>query len=285
VTSYLLADPGLSRRTAGEEFVRAVLTSPDDDITVPLAVSLPTTFPLAKHRPRYTVRHLLKTATVPDAPVSYVSEARPPDAADSAGTTYASTPEATFVPDLVTAELTDVVAEVALPAGLTRDPALLAAFVDHRLVVRLCTVENETLLRGSADKVVTGLLHLPGLRHRSADGAMAAVVRRAAAEVEEMGGSCDAVVAHPDRYWEMVTDSTLANLGGVGVRVARTRMIGPDQLLFGDFRAGVTLLETGRSTLRLRRGAGPAGGDLATAGIRLGLAVHLPQHFLLLDLP
>jgi hypothetical protein len=285
LTSYLLADPGLSRRTAGEEFVRVVMTSTDDDVTVRLAVSLPTTFPLAQHRPRYTVRHLLKTATVPDGPVSYVSEARPLDAPDSAGTTYASTPEATFVPDLVTAELTDVVAEVALPTGLTRDPALLAAFVDHRLIVRLCTVENEALLQGSADKAVTGLLHLPGLRVRTADGALAPALRRAAAEVEEMGGSCDAIVTHPERYWEMVADGTLANLNGVGLRVSRTRMINRDQLLFGDFRAGVTLLETGLSTLRLRRGAGPAGSDVATAGIRLGLAVHLPQHFLLLDLP
>jgi hypothetical protein len=282
---YLLADPTLSNRTPGEELARVVVSGDGGDTRVDLAVSLPTTFPLAAHRPRYTVRHLLKTATVVGEPVCYVAEARATDAPVTAGAAYDATPEARFAPALRRAGLTELVATVELPKGLTDDPALFAAFVDHRVVVRLCTVENEALLQGSADGVLPGLLRLTGLRRRRAPGALELELAQAAADVEEMGGSCDGIVAHPAVYWRMVQTGLLGRFAEAGVRVSRTRMIEPDRVLLGDFRAGVTLLETGTSTLEVRRGAGPAGGDLAHARIRVGLAVHLPQHFLLLELP
>jgi hypothetical protein len=56
-----------------------------------------------------------------------------------------------------------------------------------------------------------------------------------------------------------------------------------DQVLLGDYRAAVTLLDPGTSLLTLRRKAGPAGGDLLEASTQMGLAVHLPQHFVLLS--
>jgi hypothetical protein len=127
---------------------------------------------------------------------------------------------------------------------------------------------------------VTGLLQLPGLRHHRADGPLPAEIVRAAADVEEMGGSCDAIVAHPRRYWQLAESGMLGRLSEAGVRVSRTRMIAPDELLLGDFRAGVTLLETGTSAIALRPGPGAA--RTVVASLRIGLAVHLPQHFLLL---
>jgi hypothetical protein len=272
---YLLADPALTTRTAGEEFARVVAGAPGTDVTVGLAVSLPTTFPLAAHRPRYTVRHLLKTATVTENQVSIVSEAAGQLA--TSGVSYESSPEAQFRPSLTQTRLTEVTARVALADGLANDPALLAAFTDHRVVVRLCTVENQVLLHGSDDGAITGLLRLTGLRRDKSSDDLGTVVTRSAADVEEMGGSCDGIVVHPLRYWEMVHSGLLGNLGTAGVRVSRTRMIAPNQLLFGDFRAAVTLLEPGRSTLALR-------GDVIEATVEMGLGVHLPQHFLLMEL-
>ncbi|HEX6501496.1 MAG TPA: family 3 encapsulin nanocompartment shell protein [Micromonosporaceae bacterium] len=280
---YLLADPALTSRTPGEEFARQVATNPGPQVVARLAVCLPTTFPLAEHRPRYTVRHLLKTATVGDEPVRYVTEPRPAGTPQTAGVKYDLTPEATFTAQWAEAELTELTARVGLPPGLVDDPAMLAAFVDHRVVVRLCTVENEALLQGTDDKAIAGLLNLPGLRRRTATGDLGVELTRAAAEVEEMGGSCDGIVAHPDRYWELVHSGLLQRLNHVGVRVSRTRMISPDQVLLGDFRAAVTLLDTGESTITLTRGGGDAP-DVVAASLRVGLAVHLPQHFLLLDL-
>jgi hypothetical protein len=281
---YLLADPALTTRSPGEEFARVVVSSADRDVDVDLAVSLPATFPLAKHRPRYTVRHLLKTATVVGEPVRYITEPRPTGARDTAGVAYDATPEAGFGPRFAEANLTEVTATVNVPAGLASDSALLAAFVDHRVVVRLCTVENEVLLQGDRGKAIAGLLNLDGLRRQSVSGRLDDIVTRAAGQVEEMGGSCDGIVTHPDRYWDLVNSGLLGRLGEVGVRVSRTRMIAPNQALLGDFRAAVTLLEPGVSRLSLRRGAAPDGGDVIEASLRIGLAVHLPQHFMLLDL-
>ena len=277
-----LADPGLTRRTPGEEFALAVAGAGGaaaDGVEVPLRVSLPATFPLAATRPRYTVRHLLKTASVVGGPVPYVREPRPSGGPAAAGTTYGSTPEAGFRPTLESAGLTRLVARVPVPAGLLGEPALLAAFVDHRVVVRLCTVENEALLHGSADGVVPGLLAGDGLREEKAAGGLGAAVTAAASDVEEMGGSCDGIVAHPRDYWRMVESGLLGRLAEAGVRVSRTRMIAPGRLLLADFRAAATLLDPETSALRL---VADADGPAVEAVTTVGLAVHLPQHLLLL---
>jgi hypothetical protein len=55
-------------------------------------------------------------------------------------------------------------------------------------------------------------------------------------------------------------------------------MLPANEAIFADFRAAFTLMDTMDSTIGLRRGAGTAGQDLLWASIRLGLAVHLPQH-------
>ncbi len=75
----------------------------------------------------------------------------------------------------------------------------------------------------------------------------------------------------------------LETLARTGITVSRTRMIAPDQVLLGDFRAAATLLVPGVASLELLRGTGPDGSDLIRATTRVGLAVHLPQHFLLLS--
>lgn len=275
-------DPALTSRSAGEELAHAVAGSPKSDVTVRLRVSLPSTFPLAKTRPRYTVRHLLKTAVVTGEPVRYVRET--PAAADAvSGAAYRDTPEAGFTPRLCSATLTELTARMPLPDGVGDDPALLAMFTDHRVVVRLCTVENEALLAGAADGVLPGLLRHPGVRRAHASGSLADDVARAASDVEEMGGSCDGIVAHPSVYWRLVTSGLLARLAEAGVRVSRTRMIAREELLLGDFRAAATLLDPAESALRLLRAAGDAP-DMIEASVRIGLALHLPQHLLLMRL-
>ncbi|MFH8617794.1 family 3 encapsulin nanocompartment shell protein [Streptomyces sp. NPDC017979] len=278
-----LADPGLKARTPGEEFSWAVRgVAPGEDRVVPFRAHLPAAFPLFATRPRYAVRHLLKTATVPDRTVPYVYE--PPRAAvNASGTSYASTPEGAFASSLRGAELTDLTVSVPLPEGLLDEPTLLATFVDYRVLVRLSVVENESLLHGSADGAVPGLLTVPGIRHGSLGDDLADSLTSAAAEVEETGGSCDGIVVHPATYWQLAKAGTLGLLGGVGITVSRTRMIPRDRALLGDFRAAATLLVPEVASIALRRGAGPDGGDLVEASTRVGLAVHLPQHFLLLS--
>jgi hypothetical protein len=256
------------------ETLAAALTG-EGDVEVPLRVALPATFPLAATRPRYTVRHLLKTREVA-GPTAYLREEH--HGPDTSGTSYGSTPEARFTTSLATAAITTVTASLPVPAELTAHPAMLATVIDHRLVVRLCTRENDALLNGSSDGVVPGIRALPGLRRIEEPIDADRVAAETCALVEETGGSCDGIVTHPRLYWELVRLGQLTRLTEAGVRVSRTRMLAADEAIFADFRAAFTLLDTVDSVIGLRRGAGTGGQDLLWASVRLGLAVHLPQH-------
>ena len=282
MTGYLLGDASLRERTPGQEFATVALSSPREDAEVALRVALPATFPLAATRPRYTVRHLLKTAEVADKSVGYLREEH--RGSDRSGATYAATPEASFTTSLGTAETTTLTATLAVPAEVTANPAMLAAVVDHRLVVRLCTVENDALLNGSQDGVVPGIRTLAGARRVPPSGDVDRTVTEIAALVEETGGSCDGIVGHPRLYWELVRLGMLGRLGEAGVRVSRTRMLPPEEAILADFRAAFTLLDTMDSRVGVRRGAGADGQDLLWASVRIGLAVHLPQHVVLTEL-
>ncbi|MBO2442282.1 family 3 encapsulin nanocompartment shell protein [Actinomadura nitritigenes] len=290
VLDYLIDDPALRERGPGEELAVAVARAGGGDAAVRVRRPLTTLFPLASMRPRPTVREQTKGGTVTGGPLRYVREL-PAEGGGASGTAYRATPEAVFRAAAAKAELTEISVAVPVPAELTRDPALLARFVEHRVIVRLCTVENEVLLHGSGDGAITGLLNLDGLRRMDAsgrpeapgrpDGSALEALMAACAEVEETGGSCDGLVMHPALYWRLVFAGALPALDSAGLRVTRTRMIARDRVLLGDFRAGVTLLDGEESALALR-----VRGDTATitASMPLGLAVHLPQHFVLLSL-
>lgn len=268
-----------SEWTPGEMFAAAVQAAePQNDLVVPYDFHLPAAFPLFASRPRYTVRHLMKTTAVSGAAIPYVYE--PPTGRLDSGSTYATTPEAAFTPLVSHAGLTDIAVRIPLPAGLLDIPSLLASFVDLRVLVRLSARENDVLLNGSPDGVITGLLRLGGTRTRRCEPDLVTAVTAAAAEVEETGGSCDGIVAHPAVYWELVRHGALGRLNAAGITVSRTRMIPADTLLFGDFTAATTLLLPGIGTIAVRRGAGPEGADVIEASSRIGLAVRLPQHLM-----
>ncbi len=258
--------------TPGERLARTLAEAPSGtrEVTLDLPVSLPTTFPLFATRPRYTVRHLLEALPVSEDETTYVHEPPAEHAPELSGVAYADSPEAAFVPRLERGGVTELRARVPLPAGLTDEPALLARYIDRRVTVRLCTIENEVLLHGSDDGVITGLLRAPGRRTATFD------LARAAALVEETGGSCDGIVVHPDAYWMIVESGLLDRLNAVGVRVSRTRMIASGQALLGDFRAAATLLDPGRSRIRLLP-------DAIECSVWTGLAIHLPQHLVLTE--
>ncbi|BCJ27223.1 family 3 encapsulin nanocompartment shell protein [Actinocatenispora sera] len=278
---YLVDDPELTSRTPGEELAVAACRSAGDTASAVVRGAIARHFPLAATRPRPPVRDLLKSATITDESVSFVEERRGSHQV-TRDTEYAATPEAHQLPRAIKAALTEVRVRVPVPAQICHDPALLARFVDHRVIVRLCTVENDVLLHGSADGAITGLLRLPGLRRLRGGADLLDSIMAAAADVEDQGGSCDALVLHPRTYWRLVGLGALPTVDAAGLRITRTRMIAPDQILLGDFRAGVTLLDgSDGGTLTLRRD-----GELAEieAGGRVGLAVHLPQHFALLVL-
>ncbi|MBP2330002.1 hypothetical protein JOF56_010387 [Kibdelosporangium banguiense] len=262
----------------GQEFAAAVFAAFGEDVTVSLPCALPATFPFAANRPRYTVRHLLKTREVTE-PTGYLREEH--RGSDTSGASYGATPEARFSTSISTAAITTLTASLSVPRGITANEQTLANVVDHRLIVRLCTVENDALLNGTEDGVIPGIRTLAGSRQAKPSTDLGRVITQTAALVEETGGSCDGVIGHPRLYWELVRNGLLGRLAEAGVRVSRTRMLPPDELILADFRAAFTLLDTLDSTMEIRRGAGADGQDLLIASVRIGLAVHLPQHVLL----
>ncbi|QWF85332.1 family 3 encapsulin nanocompartment shell protein [Amycolatopsis sp. CA-230715] len=269
--------------TPGEDFARAVAARTDEDeIVVPFHAYLPASFPLLKTRPRYMVRHLLKVGRVREGHGEYLEEFTGVDRGPS-GTAYQATPESTFGSGLKEAGFTDVEMALNVPVEFVRQPGLLASFIDYRMFVRMWTQENEILLYGSKDGKIEGLLNMKGLRHQTGRRDVFRELALAASEVEETGGSCDGAVMHPELYWLAAENGFLNRFKEAGVTVSRTRMVPRGKALLGDFRAGATLLNPNISSITLSRDPGSAARRVITARTRLGLAVHVPQHFVLLE--
>lgn len=277
-----LDDPRLTSRSPGEEFALARARMADK-ATVTLRAAVSDLFPLAKRRPRYTVRHLLRHAELNQADeVVTFHETAPAVGEDTAA------PEWGFGVGATSVGVGTVRAAVPVPEQVLADPAALAAFVDFRLLVRLGTAENDALLNGDGGGGgIRGLLRTPGLRYAEPTGDVTQTLLKSAATCEWYGGSADGMVMHPDDWWPLLAEGALLDrLATAGVKISRTRMIPAGSVLVGDFTAAATLLDRRTSTLRMAAdGELPGPGHGIVAEIREGLAVHLPGHFVLVRLP
>jgi hypothetical protein len=232
-------------------------------------------------KPRLTVRGLLKRRPVDTEVVSHWCENPPTQAQAAAVTDAGLRREAAFQPGIAQARLYPVRAWIQLPAGLTGDPGGLAGYIDHRLLVRLATAENEALTTGP-----NGLLHHPGIARLPYRGDFAAGLLAACDEIEQVGSTAHAAIINPADYYRVLAGrgSLLADLAANGTLISRTRMIPPGQALAGDFAEAVRLLDARRSVIRV---AEPPPGTFAEPGLAVcgevyeGLAVHLPTNMFL----
>ena len=237
--------------------------------------------------PRLTVRRLLKRRQVDSEITTFWSEHSA--TAEQAATVAESglRREAAFQPALEQAQIYPVQAWLKIPGELAGDPDSLAEFIDHRLLVRLATAENQALTIGP-----NGLLNHPEIARLPYHGDFATGILTALDAIEQVGSTAHAVIVNPaDYYLGLVgRGSLLADLAANGTLISRTRMIPPGQALAGDFAEAVRLLDAGRSVIRI---AEPPPGILAEAppgsGLGLavcgevyeGLAVHLPTNLFL----
>ncbi|HMG51828.1 MAG TPA: hypothetical protein VK601_00070, partial [Kofleriaceae bacterium] len=104
-----------------------------------------------------------------------------------------------------------------------------------------------------------------------------------------MGGSADGVVMSTTDYYRYLVPrhDIVSSLSALGIRIARTRMVAPGTVVVGDFFAGATIYDSGRSTLAF--GQAPDGtfardGLALRAEVRTALAIHLPTHFFVASL-
>jgi hypothetical protein len=272
----LLDDPSLQQRSPGQEFARACAGRPVAGACVTLRSSITTRFPLFEHRPRLTVRDLMKVAVVTSDVVTYAREAAAQEG-DRVITSAASAPEAAFGAGVAQAHVSAITARAPVPAEILDDPAALAALIDYRLLVRLCTAENDALLHGAGEGRIQGLLNTPGLRRQEPRDSRRETILAAAARCEHYGGSADGIVMNPADWWPLVgEDGFLASLDRAGLRINRTRLVPPGSAVVGDFQAGATVLDRQTATIRLVEEGGAA---FVEGEILEGLAVHLPGHF------
>lgn len=156
---------------------------------------------------------------------------------------------------------------VRIPPGLADDPAAFESFLDHRLVFRLGTAENHTLLCAEG-----GLLTLPQIERLTDAGPFGSPILAACNEAEQIGCTVDGLLLNPlDYYRYLETGRLMQTLEENGVYIVRTRLVAPGLALLGDFGHGAQLFDAGRSTIEF---AEPPPGTFAEPGIALKAEIH-----------
>jgi len=152
---------------------------------------------------------------------------------------------------------------VQVPPDLWNDPDAFETFVNYRLVVRLATAENHTLLR-AAD----GLLQQPAIARRPVGQSLGRAIVAACDELEV----ADGLILNPVDYYDFLGSGTLmADLEQDGLLVVRTRLVDPGTAIVGAFEHGALLADAGRSLVRF---AEPPPGAFAEPGIGLTAQIY-----------
>ncbi|MEO6703501.1 MAG: family 3 encapsulin nanocompartment shell protein [Jatrophihabitantaceae bacterium] len=281
-----LAEVVAERKTQlspGKQFLEAIGrdgTSARVDFDVTITDSLTS----SRRKPRYPTRNMLKVVDLSRDPRTYYwheSPRRPYDPAEPAdelrpelSNSFHKSP----IPDLLT-----TTAWVQVPPQLWEDPETFESFINYRLIVRLGTQENYTILCGEH-----GLLNMPQIGRMTAKAPFDSTILAACDEVEQKGCTADGLVLNPvDYYRYLETGRLIQILEDNGVFIVRTRLVEPGTALVGDFGHGAQLFDAGRSTIQF---AEPPPGTFAEPGLAIKaeiyerVVVNLPATFYLVTL-
>src|SRR5262245_38504940 len=237
-----------------------------------------------RRKPRYPARNMFKIVNLSKDPRRYYWHENPPQPGDPAVTGAALTREAASrfhrspVP-----ELFHTTAWVQVPPDISDDPETFESFINYRLIIRLATAENHTIIRGAG-----GLLNLPGIARITSEGPFGSTILAACNGVEQMGGTADGLIINPADYYTFMGGGRLMDdLEQHGVFVVRTRLVDPGTAIVGDFGHGAVLFDAGRSLIRF---AEPPPGTFAEPGTALmaeiyeRVVVNLPTNFFVVSL-
>jgi Phage capsid family len=273
---------GDTPRSPGQQFV-AAFAEHGKAARVEFPVTITEQFPGFARRPRIAMRSLFKVVKTTEPAASYWFETHPESGARAVRDEKLRS-EAGFEFRFGNVELSPITAWVQIPAPLLDDRDGLANFIDFRLLVRLGTAENQMLALGRG-----GLLAAAGTRRLPLGPDPVTSLLTACNMVEQMGGSADGIVMNPVDYFRYLVPRAdiVQSLAGLGIRIARTRMVTPGTIVVGDFFAGATIFDSGRSVIAF--GQPPEGtfardGIAVRAEIRTALALHLPTHFFIASL-
>ncbi|QIS12582.1 family 3 encapsulin nanocompartment shell protein [Nocardia arthritidis] len=246
------------------------------DAAVEYDVTITDSLTSSRRKPRNPARNMLKTIDLSRDPRHFYwheSAGDAPIAGAEVRRELASGFHKSPIPELLT-----TTAWVRVPPELWTDPETFENFINYRLIVRLCTAENHTIISGEG-----GLLNMPGIERMTAPGPFASTILRACNEVEQMGGTADGLIINPvDYYLAMGSGRLMEDLEQNGVFIVRTRLVEPGTAIVGDFGHGAQLFDAGRSVIRF---AEPPEGTFAEPGIALmaqiyeRVVVNLPTNF------
>jgi hypothetical protein len=270
--------------SAGRQFVEAYQRD-RQDAHVELDYTVTATLGSTRRKPRRPARYLLRNVVYlnqqPRQAYWHETAAQPDDPAVLHGQErkeLANHFHASPIPELLT-----TTAWVQLPPTLARDPEAFESFLNARLVMRLGTAENHTLLSGEG-----GLLTMPQIGRLSATAPFSSGLLAACDAVEQMGCTADGVVMNPEDYYRYFeTGRLMQNLEENGVFIVRTRLVPPGSALVGDFGHGAQLFDAGRTTIEF---AEPPPGTFVEPGVAIKaeiwerVVVNLPFTFHLVTL-
>jgi hypothetical protein len=270
------------RKSPGRTFVEAYMTdglkaSVDFDETITDSLTS------SRRKPRYPTRNMFKVVDLSKSPRSYYWHET------LAADTDPVIPGADLRPELSSRthkspipELLPTQGWVQVPEELWDDPEGFESFINYRLIVRLSTQENVTILNGDE-----GLLAMPGIVRLPPKKGLTSNILAACDEVEQMGCTADGLVINPVDYYKYLESGSLMDtLERNGVFIVRTRLVDPGTALVGDFGHGAQLFDAGRSVMRF---AEPPPGKFAQPGIAImaeiyvRVVVNLPFTFYLVD--
>jgi hypothetical protein len=254
------------------------------DACVEYDVTITDSLTSSRRKRRYPARNMMKIVDLSRNPQQFYWHESPPEPGDPDVTEGGMRNELahrfhwTPVPELL-----PTTAWVQIPDGLADDADAFGHFLDYRLVARLSTAENYTIIRGKG-----GLLNIEGIRRITSKGPFASTILAAANGAEQMGATADGLIINPaDYYLAMGQGQLMADLEQNGVFIVRTRLIEEGTAIVGDFGWGVTLFDSGRSVVRF---AEPPPGTFATPGvaimaeIRERVVLNLPTNFFVVTL-
>jgi hypothetical protein len=251
----------------GRMFVQACIAD-GLDACVEYDVTITDSLTSSRRKPRYPARNMLKVVDLSRDPRHFYWHESPPlpgdpkvDGADQrreAANRFHKSP----IP-----ELYPTTAWVQVPPALWEDAETFESFINYRLIVRLATAENHTILLGPG-----GLLNMAGIGRMTSKGPFSSTILAACNEVEQMGGTADGLIINPVDYYTFLGQGALMdNVERNGVFIVRTRLVDPGTAIVGDFGHGALLFDAGRSVIRF---AEPPPGTFAEPGTALMAEIY-----------
>jgi len=273
-----------NRPSPGRIFAEACATS-GTSTSVDFDYTITDSLLSSRRKPRVPVRNMFKSINLFTQPAKYYwYESAPQEGAAESVTEANIRPEAAhaFHKEPIP-ELYPTTAWVQVPSELLEDLDAFEHFINYRLIIRLCTAENQALTRGKG-----GLLNIPGIAKITSKGVFSSSLLAACNEVEQMGGTADGMVINPIDYYKLMgSGRILTDMEENGILIVRTRMVDPGSPIVGDFGHGAVLFDSGQSVIRF---AEPPAGTFAQPGIALmaeireRIALNLPTNFYIVSL-